>query len=71
MIWIHGEEVQIDGEVYSLGGAPGLVDASVGLASYGGEGADGRIRIDGLSVILNGTADPVPYSDGSAPDCSQ
>lgn len=66
-VWIHGDQVEIDGgTIQALGGR----GSSSGVSYGGGTGADGRIRVSGIDVELKANRlSPSPYTDLSSPPC--
>ena len=69
MIWLHAEALVLSGDLSAAGGTGG--SAGGYYDRYGGDGADGRIRVSGVSVTSSGSEDPAAYTDSAEPDCER
>jgi hypothetical protein len=67
-IWLRGMLVDVSGRVSAAGGDGGPEGGATD--QYGGDGSDGRIRIDAEELVTTGDITPEPgYEPGEASPC--
>ena len=71
MVWLAAESLVI--------GGTGVIDATGGdggpetpeTNQYGGDGADGRVLLNGTLLTMSGSVSPAPATMSTGPECGE